>query len=49
MVSEGISGTRSDYPGFIAMMEEVEAGNVEAIIIKDDCVILELNAEPSTR
>ena len=41
----GISGTRFDRPGFTAMMEEVEAGNVEAIIIKDDCVIIELNAE----
>ena len=29
------SGTRFDRPGFTAMMEEVEAGNVEAIIIKD--------------
>ncbi len=42
---DGISGTRFDRPGFTAMMEEVEAGNVEAIIIKDECVILELNAE----
>ena len=42
---DGISGTRFDRPGFTAMMEEVEAGNVEAIIIKDDCVILELNSE----
>ena len=32
---DGISGTRFDRPGFTAMMEEVEAGNVEAIIIKD--------------
>ena len=38
---DGISGTRFDRPGFTAMMEEVEAGNVEAIIIKDDCVIIE--------
>ncbi len=42
---DGISGTRFDRPGFTAMMEEVEAGNVEAIIVKDDCVILELNTE----
>ena len=34
-----------DRPGFMAMMEEVEDGSVEAIIVKDDCVILELNAE----
>ena len=32
---DGISGTRFDRPGFTAMMEEVEAGHVEAIIIKD--------------
>ncbi len=38
---DGISGTRFDRPGFTAMMEEVEAGNVETIIIKDDCVIIE--------
>jgi len=30
----GISGTRFDRPGFLAMMEEVEAGRVEAIVIK---------------
>ena len=32
---DGISGTRFDRPGFMAMMAEVEAGNVEAIIVKD--------------
>ena len=32
---DGISGTRFDRPGFNAMMEEVEAGHVEAIIVKD--------------
>ena len=42
---DGISGTRFDRPGFTAMMEEVEAGRVEAIIIKDDCVNIELKSE----
>ena len=28
---DGVSGTRFDRPGFLAMMEEVEAGRVEAI------------------
>ena len=37
---DGISGTRFDRPGFNAMMEEVEAGRVEAIIIKDYCCLL---------
>ena len=32
---DGISGTRFDRPGFMAMMAEVEAGRVEAIIVKD--------------
>ena len=35
---DGISGTRFDRPGFLAMMEEVEAGRVEAIVIKDMCL-----------
>ena len=32
---DGISGTRFDRPGFMAMMKEVEAGNIGTIIIKD--------------
>ncbi len=32
---DGVSGNRFDRPGFLAMMEEVEAGRVEAIVIKD--------------
>lgn len=32
---DGVSGTRFDRPGFLAMMEEVEAGRVDAIVIKD--------------
>jgi len=32
---DGVSGTHFDRPGFTAMMEEVEAGHVEAVIIKD--------------
>ena len=32
---DGISGTQFDRPGFLAMMKEVEAGNVECICIKD--------------
>ena len=31
---DGISGTRFDRPGFLSMMEEVEAGNVECIVVK---------------
>lgn len=35
MTYDGISGIRFDRPGFTAMMEEVEAGRVDTIIIKD--------------
>ena len=40
---DGISGTCFDRPGFNAMMKEVEADHVEAIIIKDYCEIMGLN------
>lgn len=32
---DGVSGTRFDRPGFISMMEDVEAGRVGTIVIKD--------------
>lgn len=32
---DGISGSRFDRPGFLAMMEEVEAGRVGCILLKD--------------
>lgn len=32
---DGLSGTRFDRPGFVAMMNEVDNGNVSAIIVKD--------------
>jgi len=32
---DGVSGSRFDRPGFIAMMEEVEAGHVDCLLIKD--------------
>ena len=32
---DGISGTRFDRPGFLALMKEVEAGNVEYLCLKD--------------
>lgn len=38
---DGISGTCFDRPGFLEMMKQVEAGRVEYLCIKDDCVIIE--------
>lgn len=32
---DGISGTRFDRPGFVAMLEQIENGNVEVVCIKD--------------
>lgn len=32
---DGISGTRFDRPGFVAMLEQIESGNVEVVCIKD--------------
>lgn len=32
---DGVSGLRFDRPGFVALMDEVKAGNVEAVVIKD--------------
>ena len=32
---DGVSGSRFDRPGFMAMLEEVEAGNVDCIYVKD--------------
>lgn len=34
-IDDGISGTTFDRPGFIRMIEQVEAGNVSAVIVKD--------------
>ena len=32
---DGISGTRFDRPGFLAMMDEVSNGNIGIILVKD--------------
>jgi site-specific DNA recombinase len=32
---DGISGTRFDRPGFQAMLDEIESGNVAAVVVKD--------------
>ena len=40
---DGISGTRFDRPGFMAMMAEVEAGRVDCIVVNDAYVKHRLN------
>lgn len=40
---DGVSGTTFEREGFQAMIAEVEAGNVSAVIVKDCCAIMGLN------
>ena len=42
---DGYSGTNFKRPGFQEMMSDIEAGLVGMVVVKDDCVIIELNAE----
>ena len=42
---DGWSGTNFRRPGFLEMMADIEAGLVSMVVVKDDCVILELNSE----
>ena len=44
-VDDGFSGTNFQRPGFQEMLSEIEAGKIGTVIVKDDCVIIELNAE----
>mgnify|MGYP003220179593 CR=1 FL=1 len=40
---DGYTGTNFNRPGFQAMLEEVEAGNIATVIVKDYCAIIGLN------
>ena len=40
-VDDGWSGTNFERPDFQRMMDDVEAGKVNCIVTKDDCVIIE--------
>ena len=42
---DGWSGKNFERPGFQAMIAQARAGKIQCIVVKDDCVILELNAE----
>ena len=42
---DGYSGANFQRPGFQSMLADIEAGLVGTVIVKDDCVILELNSE----
>ena len=44
-VDDGYSGTNYDRPAFQRMIADIEAGKINCVLTKDDCVIIELNAE----
>ena len=44
-VDDGYTGTNFDRPSFKEMSADIEKGLVKTVIVKDDCVILELNSE----
>ena len=42
---DNYSGSNFERPEFKRMIGDIEAGRVNCVIVKDDCVILELNSE----
>ena len=42
---DGYSGTNFNRPGFQRMLADIKAGKIKRVVVKDDCVIIELNAE----
>lgn len=45
LVDDGYSGTNFERPSWKKVIEMIEADEVDTLIVKDDCVILELNSE----
>ena len=44
-IDDGFSGGNFQRPGFQEMLEDAKNGIINLILVKDDCVILELNTE----
>ena len=40
-IDDGWSGTNFDRPSFQRMIEDIEAGKINCVVTKDDCVIIE--------
>lgn len=40
-IDNGATGTNFHRPGFQQMLSDIEAGHVNCVIVKDDCVIIE--------
>lgn len=43
---DGWSGTNFDRPNFKRMIDDIELGKVNMVIVKDACDIIRLNAKP---
>lgn len=48
-IDDGYSETNFQRPGFQEMIADIEKGRINLVIVKDDCVILELNTESPQR
>lgn len=46
---DNYSGSNFERPEFKRMISDIEAGRVNCVIVKDECVILELNTESPQR
>lgn len=44
-VDDGYTGVSFERPAFQEMLEDIKAGRVNCVIVKDDCVIIERNTE----
>ena len=44
-IDDGYSGTNFNRPGVRRLIEDAKAKRINVILVKDDCVILELNTE----
>lgn len=41
----GKTGSNFEREGFLRLLQDIRHGEINCVIVKDDCVIIELNAE----
>ncbi len=44
-IDNGYSGTNFERPAVQELLDQIREGKINCIVVKDDCVILELNSE----